>query len=302
MLKKICLIFCFLLCFMNCKTENEETKNKETKNIKGKNYELQIAPKQKSVLILFPCFPCDIENTKEEAGFLKGYDREGVTLLMMNLNQKLYLFENEKKVLAQLLNSILDNNKIKKENIYIGGFSSGGNVSFLLSNYLIKTKNDIQPKGVFAIDSPFDLEKLYVNAVEDIKKNTNQEAVEEGKFIIEMFDSSIGNPKDSLTNYKKFSPYLISCNSINNIEYLKNTKVRFYTEPALEYNKKVNNRTYEQLNAFQLEKANEALVKLGNTKSEFIKTTGRGMRANGDIHPHSWSIVERESLLNWILE
>jgi hypothetical protein len=41
---------------------------------------------------------------------------------------------------------------------------------------------------------------------------------------------------------------------------------------------------------------------LGCTKAEFIKTENRGIRANGEIHPHSWSIVEKESLIKWIKE
>ena len=43
---------------MNCKAKNEEIKV-----VKDKNYELKIATEQKAILILFPCFPCDVENT-----------------------------------------------------------------------------------------------------------------------------------------------------------------------------------------------------------------------------------------------
>ena len=296
-MKKNILIILISIFLVNCKA-----KNNETKIIKGENYELKIASEQKAILILFPCFPCDIENTKSEAKFLKDIEKEGITTLLLNINQKLFLKESEKIEYAELLNIIFDKNKVEKENIFIGGFSSGGNLSLVLSNFLIKSKNSIQPKGTFIVDSPLDLEELYKGAKSDLKKNVDAEAVEEGKFLIELFENEIGIPSENIEKYKTISPFLISCNSTNNIEHLKNIKTRFYCEPDLEWQKKNKNRTYEELNSYKLEKTYNALIKLGSKKTEFIKTKNRGIRANGQKHPHSWNIVERENLIKWILE
>ena len=63
------------LLLVNCKTKNDKIKV-----VKGENYELKISNNQKAVLILFPCFPCDIENTKTEAKFLKNIEKEGVSV------------------------------------------------------------------------------------------------------------------------------------------------------------------------------------------------------------------------------
>src|SRR5690606_22123623 len=213
-----------------------------------------------------------------------------------------FLNESEKTEYAKLLNTILDENKVEKENIFIGGFSSGGNISLLLSNFLLETKNTVEPKGVFIVDSPLDLEELYNGAKSDLNKNVDVEAVEEGKFLIELFENEIGKPSENIEEYKTISPYLISCNSIKNIEYLKNIKTRFYCEPDLEWQMKNKNRKYEEINAYKLEKAYNSLISLGSEKTEFIKTENRGIRANGEKHPHSWKIVERENLIKWILE
>ena len=296
-IKRITTLIVFSLFLVNCNTKNEKMKV-----AKEENYELKISNDQKAILILFPCFPCDIENTKTEAKFLRNIEKEGVTTLLLNYNQKLFLTDSEKTEYAKILNTILDKNKVQKENIFIGGFSSGGNISILLSNFLLKTKNAIQPKGMFVVDSPLDLEELYNGAKRDVKKNVNSEAVEEGKFLIELFENEIGKPSDSIEKYKLISPYLISCNSTNNIDYLKNIKTRFYCEPDLEWQMKNKSRKYEELNAYKLEKTYSSLLNLGAKKAEFIKTKNRGIRANGEKHPHSWNIVERESLLKWILE
>lgn len=286
------LIIIISLLLINCKSQT----------IEENDYIINKAKNEKAVIILFPCFPCDKTNTKTEAKFLDKIENEGITTILLDYNQKLYLDEFEKEDLAKSLNSILNENEISKKNVFIGGFSSGGNITIILSNYLIEKDNELQPKGIFIVDSPFDLEELYKSAQNDIKLNKNIEAVEEGKFLVNLFEQNLGNPETNIEKYKDLSPYLISQNSINNIKYLKNIKVRFYTEPDLEWQSLNRNRKYEDLNAFKVEKTWEALKNLGNKKAEFIKTENLGIRANGEKHPHSWSIVEKEDLIRWILE
>lgn len=268
----------------------------------NQNYILNVAETQKAVLILFPCFPCNKENTESEANFLKEINKNGITTILLDYNQKLFLSENEKLELSKSLNQIFDENKIEKKNIFIGGFSSGGNIAALITNYLLETKNEIEPKGIFIVDAPFDLEELYNGAKKDLARNANSDAVEEAEFLIEFLENRLGNPAENIENYVNHSPYLISQNSIQNISQLTKIKTRFYCEPALDWQAENRNRTYEDLNAFKLEKAYKSLIQTGNQNIEFINTENRGIRANGQRHPHSWNIVGRESLVKWILE
>lgn len=282
--------------FLSC-----TAKKAESSIAKGKHYELNKSADQKAVLVLFPCFPCNIEHTKTEAGFLKNIEKEGITTLLLDYNQKLFLTESEKQKYSKAINSILDQNHIDKRNIFIGGFSGGGNVAFLLSSYLIKNKNSIQPKGVFVVDSPIDLEQLYINAQRDVTINADPDAVEEGKFLIGLFEKELGKPSENSEKYQKVSPFLMSSNSLENLQYLRDVKTRFYCEPDLEWQQQNKNRKFEDLNAFVLKRANESLLNLGSRKTEYIETKNRGIRANGKKHPHSWNIVEREDLIRWML-
>lgn len=274
----------------------------KNKIVRGENYELRVANRQKAVLVLFPCFGCDIDHTIKEAKFLESIDQNLVSVLLLNFNQKLFLKDSEKAEYSQFLNSIFNQHNVDKNQIHIGGFSSGGNLALLLSNYLIETDDPIQPKGVLAIDSPVDLEKLYFVAQHDLEGNADEEAVEEAKFLTNLLEESLGQPDENLEPYKIHSPYIISKNSTGNIKYLKDIKTLFYCEPDLNYQKIRKNRTYEDLNAYQLEKLNDALVNLGNNRSEIYKTDNRGFRANGEKNPHSWSLVDPKELMFWLLQ
>ncbi|THF53318.1 hypothetical protein E6C50_03705 [Flavobacterium supellecticarium] len=296
-MKKSVFIIFTLILFGAC-----TPKKAPVQVITGKDYELKIASPQKAVLVLFPCYPCDIANTKAEAKFLKNIEKQGITTLLLNYNQRLFLSDAEKTEYAKTLNSILNEHNIATNNLYIGGFSGGGNVTMLLSSYLIKSKNAIQPKGIMVVDSPIDLEALYYDSQKDVVKNADPEAVAEGHYLIELLENAFGKPTDHLENYKNASPYLASCKITDNIAYLKDIKTRFYSEPALEWQKQQRNRTYEDLNAYKLEQASKTLKELGSTQTEFIATENRGYRANGDRHPHSWSIVEQGSLVKWMTE
>lgn len=51
----------------------------------------------KGLLILFPCFPCDAENTLSEFKIKKISVKNGFSVLAMNLNQHLFLKPTEKQ-------------------------------------------------------------------------------------------------------------------------------------------------------------------------------------------------------------
>src|SRR5690606_5712120 len=148
------VIFVLMSCSSHSKIRTEE-------------YELYKSRNEKAILIIFPCFPCSIENTKEEANFLKDIQNINVTTLLLNYNQKLFLEDFEKEELSNLLESIFKENDLNKENVFFGGFSSGGNLALLLGNYQSENKSEIIPKGIFVVDSPIDLELLYQSSQKD---------------------------------------------------------------------------------------------------------------------------------------
>ena len=296
-MKKIFFVLIVVTILFSCKSSISEVNH-----IIDKEFEIYKVSNSKATLVLFPCFPCDIENTKNEFPIIEEANKKGVSVILMNYNFKLYLKDSELQNLTKHFNSIFKNNKLSTDNVYIGGFSGGGNVTLLLSNYLIKERNSIQPKGVFIVDSPIDLLGLYKVAEKNIISNFSSESVQEANWIIDKFNSEFGNPKDSISLYKKLSPYTLETNTISNVENLKNLKIRLYTEPDFDWWLKNRKNQKDEINSYFIEQLYNDLKIKGFQKIELINTKNKGYRADGTRHPHSWAIVDKENLLNWVLE
>ena len=296
-MKRIFFVLIVVTILFSCKSSISEVNH-----IIDKEFEIYKVSNSKATLVLFPCFPCDIENTKNEFPIIEEANKKGVSVILMNYNFKLYLKDSELQNLSKQFNSIFKNNKLSTDNVYIGGFSGGGNVTLLLSNYLIKEENSIQPKGVFIVDSPIDLLGLYKVAEKNIISNFSSESVQEANWIIDTFNSEFGNPKDSISLYKKLSPYTLETNTISNVENLKNLKIRLYTEPDFDWWLKNRKNQKDEINSYFIEQLYNDLKIKGFQKIELINTKNKGYRADGTRHPHSWAIVDKENFLNWVLE
>lgn len=296
-MKKMFFVLIVVTILFSCKSSISEVNH-----IIDKEFEIYKVVNSKATLVLFPCFPCNIENTKNEFPIIEEANKKGVSVILMNYNFKLYLKDSELQNLSKHFNSIFENNKLSTDNVYIGGFSGGGNVTLLLSNYLIKEENSIQPKGVFIVDSPVDLLGLYKVAEKNIISNFSSESVEEANWIIANFNSEFGNPKDSIAMYEKLSPYTLETNTVSNIENLKNLKIRLYTEPDFDWWLQNRKNQKDEINSYFIEQLYNDLKIKGFQKIELINTKNKGYRADGTRHPHSWAIVDKENLLNWVVE
>ncbi len=267
------------------------------------DYELYKPTKPvKAVLILFGGYPEVAEDVKREFNILEIAKENDVAVILSNYNQKLWLEEDEKHQLARRLQEIVETNQLPTDNIYIGGFSSGGNVSLLVSNYIVGMKQFyIDPKGVFIIDSPIDLDAIYSSSEKNIERNFSAVSMQESAWIIETLGNSFGNPNDHLEEYEKSSVFIHKSDHTSNLQKLKSTKIRLYTEPDTLWWKTNRMADYEQMNAYYIKKLSESLQEQGFEHVEYIPTNNKGYRANGERHPHSWSIVDKEDLIHWML-
>lgn len=307
-MKKASILLLFSILIVSCKQNKKEkeqivTETIEFTEIVKEDYELYKPNKEiKGVLILFGGYPENADDIKREFQILDIARENSIAVLLSNFNQKLWLEESEKHQLAKKLQDVVVENDLPTENIFVGGFSSGGVVSLLISDFIIGMKQFyIDPKGVFIVDSPIDLTALYKSSEKNIERNFSEPSIQESTWLLETLGNNFGNPKDNIEKYEKNAVFTFLTNNISNLKKLKRTKIRLYTEPDTLWWKENRMANYEQMNAFYIKKLSESLTQNGFESVEYIPTTDKGYRANGERHPHSWSIVDKKDLVNWML-
>lgn len=307
-MKRFSILLPFFLIIGSCKQHDykEGAAHRQEINyrqISTPAYELDLpdsAPN--AVLVLFGGYPEVAEDIKREFKILEQAKEHKIAIAFSNFNRKLWMEEDELRELADSLKEIFKGNKLPNDNIYLGGFSSGGNVALLIGDYLTENTNlEIAPKGVFAIDPPVDLAALYLSAEKNRQRNFSADAVREGNFLIEMLGARFGNPAKNLEQYEKYAVFTSQTGNVDNIKNLKNTRIRMYTEPDSLWWKDQRMEDYDQMNAFYIKRLSGVLKRQGFTEITYLPTENRGYRANGERHPHSWSIVNADSLITWML-
>lgn len=303
--KNVTILLC-LIVFISCKSLHKMNVKQEIKTVifKTADYELIKPTKSsKAVLILFGGFgekPADI---KREFKIVDIAKKNQISLILMNYSNKLWLEEADKRKVATLLQETIVKYNLKDTPVFIGGFSSGGIVSLLISNYVIGKKEFyIDPKGVFIADSPVDLLALYKASKINIEKQFSEVAVQESNWIIDLFEKKLGNLKEGISNFEKYAVYTMQSDNTKNLHNLKNTKIRLYTEPDITWWKENRKADCEQMNAYYIKSLSESLKKLNFKDVAYIPTRNKGYRANGERHPHSWSIIDTADLINWMLD
>ncbi len=264
-------------------------------------YEL-LLPKtaQTGVVLLFPGFPETPDIVKQEFKIIAPAMRAGVAVALMKFNRRLWLEDDEKEELAAVINRMFVENKLDRDNVHIGGFSSGGVVSLLLSNYLVASGSSVLPQGTFVIDSPVDLLGLYENSQRNIERNFSPVSVQESRMIVSILESAFGSPEDSIAAYEAHAVYTHQTRHTENLSHLKDVKLRFYTEPDVVWWKQNRQNKYEEMNAYFIKHLADELRKEFGNNVAYIPTENRGYRSNGDRHPHSWSIVDVDELIRWV--
>jgi hypothetical protein len=203
----------------------------------------------------------------------------------------------------EILDDVIKRNHLENLKFYVGGFSIGGACAIKYAELSISKNFKIKPTAVFALDSPLDFERMY-NAMEREARlpNGSAGAREESDYLFKRFKAEFGgSPKDHLENYHKLSPYSYTDTLQTAIKPLAKLPLRLYTEPDILW--WLDDTTdYSGMNAFDFAALTNELRRMGNIKVEMVVTENKGFRQPKHIrHPHSWSIVEPESLITWLL-
>ncbi|WP_394660548.1 hypothetical protein [uncultured Chryseobacterium sp.] len=214
-----------------------------------------------------------------------------------------FKMETERKFLDRIAKDMVEKYKISKDQIVIGGLSYGGMLAVKYAEMSVRDKQSyFTPKAIFALDPPLDYEKMYYQLNRDIDRNYSEVAVNEAKNLIKEMVAAIGYPDRNRENYLRESMFLYSDKEGGNAIYLMTIPVLIYMEPGIMWQMNNRGRDLYDTNAVSITAMMNLLKLKGHKNAELIIVNDRGVRPEGFRHPHSWSIMDPEECLNWILK
>jgi hypothetical protein len=306
------LQFCFLISFgqevQKVIVSNQDPYNLYASDDKDSStlFYLKLVPKTKPIGVLVIMSPGGetIENTMKQITLQKLAVDKGFLVIFPSINWGTVKFYAEDMFLDAIFKQVVEKYKISKNNFILGGLSGGGMIALRYAEKANENADStfIKPQAVFALDSPVDYANLYYQCQRDVERNFAKAAVEEGNWFMQLCkDEFGGTPEGKPSEYIKYSIYSHNEKDGGNAKYLINTPILIYTEPAIEWQIKNRHRDLYDLNCTDLSAMINYLQLQGNKNTDIIETYDKGFRLDGARHPHSWSIMDDQQCLNWIL-
>lgn len=208
------------------------------------------------------------------------------------------------KHLDAIVAETLITHRIPADRVVVGGTSSGGTAAVRYAEFCAAHRSaaGVRIRGLFGVDAPLDFGRFWRGEMLAVRRGAHPRFVGEAKAVLaDMRRVLGGSPDDQPARYLQMSPFSAFAEAGGEGRLLAHVPVRLYTEPDIQWwmtNRKVD---YYSMNALDAAGLILQLKFLGNRDAELITTRQRGVRPNGERHPHSWSIVDEPELQAWIL-
>lgn len=252
-------------------------------------------------LFLIPGFGETAERVLQQTDLPKKLALNGILTIIPTLQDgvlSLGVDSLSQQTFKIILKDITTKHKLTDQRFFVGGYSIGGSCALKYAE-----NSTVKPTAVFAIDPPLDFERFYYSAKRDIRLSKSIEACEESVYMIERLEKETGaSPATNLSEYYKLSPYSFSDTTQTAIKKIITIPLRIYTEPDINWWLKERGEDFTSMNATECSAMINELNRLGNHKSQLITTQNKGYRKpDNSRHPHSWSIVDTNELIKWLL-
>lgn len=257
-------------------------------------------------LVLFPPTWQTAENViNHNIELVKLAYSNNLLIIIPSINYNLCLDDVSLSFLNETFKNVIDKYTPPLDKIVFGGFSLGGMnaIRYTEMAYENDSITTVKPIAIYGVDPPLDLARLYRSFERTIEKNFSQPAVNEAKDYIQKLNYQFGgSPEGFAKIYVYHSMYSKSEKNGGNAKYLNTIPVRIYCDPDIDWQLRERRMDYYDMNAVDQTAMINQLLLLGNEEAEFINSLGKGYRLDGRRHPHSWSLVDPEECIEWILE
>lgn len=266
----------------------------------------KLVPKNKPVaaLIILPGGGETLNDVMKQISLHKLAVEKDILVVLPSINWGTVKKDEEIKFLNTIFEQLVSDYQIAKDKFILGGFSGGGMLALTYAEQANSgSKTFLKPRAIFGVDPPVDYANLWKQCERDVERNFSEPAVSEGKWIMNEYRKEFGgSPQEVPENYVKYSIYSHNQKDGGNAKYLLKTPIRLYTEPGILWQLQNRHRDIYDLNCTDISAMINLLQSRGNKSAEMIVTHDKGKRLNGQIHPHSWSVMDSKDCLDWILK
>ena len=117
-----------------------------------------------------------------------------------------------------------------------------------------------------------------------------------------MIKSMEDRQKNSQNDMFETSVYAHDAENGGSAYFLKGMPLRMYTDLDVDWLMKERHRDLYDWNGTDIVAMINRVRLMGNEDANVIVSMGKGVRLDGSRHPHSWSIMEGEDCLRWVLK
>ncbi|WP_294213312.1 hypothetical protein [uncultured Chryseobacterium sp.] len=272
----------------------------------SKNYYYRIIPKGKpdGMVIILPGSGETAERVMNQIYFDELAFENNLLVLFPSWEEEGdFFYKADQKFLDRIARDNVEKYNISKSKIAVGGLSGGGMLAITYAERSVRDKNTyFIPGAIFAIDPPLDYENMYYRMEREIERNISEAGVSEAKMFNKELVAAIGSPDKNREKYLKESMFTYRDKDGGNAKYLIDIPILMYTEPGILWQMNNRGRDLYDLNCTDITAMINLLKHKGHKNADLIITQERGIRPEGNRHPHSWSIMDSEECLTWILK
>lgn len=307
-------IFILLLPIYSCTVQGQESNFGIEKKVVDSldadyGYYLAVPPKSKEIkgaIVLLPGFGQKAEDVFRDSKLHQFAYENALLTIAFSTRMRMFADTLMQTKMSKMLSHVKTTYKVKEDAFVFGGFSAGGNI-VLRYVELCKQFPDqypVNPVAVFLADAPVDIMHSW-NMMQALKKAGNsQMAINEANWVEKMYQQQYQTtPTENPTFFTSFSPFSLDQAASSGHEvYLKEVAVRAYHDVDITWRLNNRNQSVQHSNFLVTSELINRLLLLGNKKAEFMQSYQTGYRANGDRHPHSWSIIDEAECVEWVLK
>ena len=225
----------------------------------------------------------------------------GLLTIVASVNNKLFADTAAVTRINTIVQHAAARFSIDSHRVALGGYSFAGNIALryteLANEY--PAQFPLQPRAVFAVDSPVDCAGLWTWCERTVKKNYYPGSVGDGKFLIDLMTKAYGTPGDHPEIYQRLTPFSHASEEPGNERYLQHTAVRLYYDTDIEWQLKNRRNSYYDTYMPDGSEMINRLLLAGNDKAEFVSAR-QGWRSNGTRSPNALSIVDEIACMQWL--